>query len=188
MQDDMEFDRNLKAIRKEVSNQTGVILFSPDSYDGKNYDFDLYKHQMSNELLLEFAYKTDRIRQNLIKAASLILESQKQQGLIEVDRAAIINIKLGRTYDRKPKAILNDEPLYGFEKGIRAERSKLFKMKDLTIPKIVEMFNFLNGDNHSISLFCDRFRVSYQLGSRISKLLTKNPDALAELISKMQSK
>jgi len=100
MQDDMEFDRNLKAIRKEVSNQTGVILFSPDSYDGKNYDFDLYKHQMSNELLLEFAYKTDRIRQNLIKAASLILESQKQQGLIEVDRAAIINIKLGRTYDR----------------------------------------------------------------------------------------
>lgn len=41
MQEDMEFDRTLKAIRKEVSHETGVILFSPDSYDGKNYDFDL---------------------------------------------------------------------------------------------------------------------------------------------------
>ena len=99
-----------------------------------------------------------------------------------------MKLRLGRSYDRKPQAGWNDIPLYGFEKGVRAQKGKLFKMKDLTIPKIIEMHNFLNNDNPGLSLFCDRFKLSYQLGSRLNKLLTQNLEALAELISKMQSK
>jgi len=44
LQKDMEFDRNLKTIRKEVSHNTGSIIFNPDHYNGENFDFSLDKN------------------------------------------------------------------------------------------------------------------------------------------------
>ena len=69
---DMQNDRNLKVIRKEVSHEQGVILFDPDLY---KKDFELFKiaeNPLDKTQLIEYGKIATEMRQQVTSKAEKI--------------------------------------------------------------------------------------------------------------------
>lgn len=70
MQTDLNTDRSLKAKRKELWSSRGLLIFDPDNFKSKMMDLSLDKHELSMEILIQFAEIAQNVRKNLSKAAA----------------------------------------------------------------------------------------------------------------------
>ena len=69
---DLDWSRQLKQIRKMVSDVKGNFLFDPDSFKGSNYNFSVEEHRMNNDQLLTFGEIASALRESFTRKADSI--------------------------------------------------------------------------------------------------------------------
>ena len=62
-EEDLKFDRTLKAIRKELDRRRGQFIFDPNDFKELASSFDEESYRLPKEGLLEYAKLTSRLRQ-----------------------------------------------------------------------------------------------------------------------------
>ena len=62
-EEDVRFDKNLKAIRKEVSQAIGAFVFDPEDFKEDAKSFSVEAYRLPEEGLLEYARLATRLRE-----------------------------------------------------------------------------------------------------------------------------
>lgn len=59
---DLESDKSTNIARAHLGGSLGLVLFHPDDYNDKGYDFSLQKHQLSQEELKVYGEMATQVR------------------------------------------------------------------------------------------------------------------------------
>lgn len=62
-EEDVRFDKNLKAIRKEVSQANGTFVFDPEDFKEDAKSFSVEAYRLPEEGLLEYARLATNLRE-----------------------------------------------------------------------------------------------------------------------------
>ena len=73
--EDLRFDKNLKVIRKEVSQSGGKFLFDPEDFKVDAKSFRVAEYKLSEEGLLEYARLATRLRTQFHEKAKALMDA-----------------------------------------------------------------------------------------------------------------
>lgn len=93
---DLRFDKNLKALRKELDHNRGEFIFDPDSLRGEAADYTVEAYRMPEEELLQYAKLATKLRQQFqekAEAANLALQNSR---IDELEPENFVEAKLYR--------------------------------------------------------------------------------------------
>ena len=71
---DLSFDKNLKAIRRELNVETGDLVFDPESLKDVAKDFRVEAYRLSEEELHAWGVRASKLRQQFTEKAAVAMK------------------------------------------------------------------------------------------------------------------
>ena len=178
---DLESDKSTTIARAHISGGLGQVLFHPDDFNGKGYDFSLEKHKLSQEELSIYGEMATKIRKRFELDHDLLgkfdADPNCKESLIEVVRSVKLNRNLTKFKNRQVEQPMST----GFETAHRISKKRNRRRHELRVKDLLAIISYWKENKSNLGELSTRFRIAYPLAAKLIKQYKTDPGFLARL-------
>ena len=183
---DVQVDSVGNQIKGHLSTHTSTVVFDPDSYNKKQYNWSLEHHRLSPAELQTYAEMATTIRKRFELAPALLegmtAETMSAETIKEVQRA----LRLNRQHTKFQNRLGMKADVPGFETGQRASRKDVSNRRGLDSSELVNIIAAWKTTKCSMRDLAARFKIKATLAHRLTKEYRRDPDFLSRQLAKEQ--
>ena len=76
---DLKFDRNVKALRSELTHNRGTFAFDPSDFNGQSQNFTIEGYRLTEEGLKEYGKLATQLRRRFQEKADSVVTAAREE-------------------------------------------------------------------------------------------------------------
>lgn len=156
-------------VKGHLGAHTSTVVFDPDSYNKKQYNWSLEHHRLSPAELQAYAEMATTIRKRFELAPGLLqgvtADTVSAETIKEIQRA----LRLNRQHTKFQSRLESRADIPGFESGQKASRKDVSNRRGLDSTDLVHIIAAWKTTKCSMRDLAARFKIKFTLAHRITK-------------------
>ena len=183
---DVQADNIGNQVKGHLGAHTSTVVFDPDSYNKKQYNWSLEHHRLNQDELKTYGEMATTIRKRFELDISLLKDITADTAGVETIKEIQRSLKLNRQHTKFQNRLEMKADVPGFESRQRPSKNDVSTRKELTTDDFVHIIAFWKTTKCNMRDLAARFKVKVTLAHRITKEYRRDPDFLGRLLAKEQ--